>query len=237
MYCLEGEVKYSELDADGKMSLPSVLNRLQDCCTFDSEEIGVGLEFLQQEKRAWVLSFWQVVVCRYPELKEYIRTYTWPYDFKGFLGYRNFKTEDAEGKVIAYANSIWTYLDTQTGMPVRVPKEVQKRYRFDPPYEMNCAGRKIPLEKDMQQKEPIRVGRCHIDTNRHVNNGKYVMMAQEYLPEDFKVREIRAEYKKAAMLSDLIYPKVKNLGGRVIVSLENEAAMPYAVVEFMEDHV
>ena len=237
MYCLEDAVKYSELDADGKMSLLSVLNRLQDCCIFDSEELGMGLDFLRQEQRAWVLSSWQVVVCRYPKLGEHIRTYTWPYHFKGFLGYRNFKAEDAAGEVVAYADSIWTYLDTQTGMPARIPKEVQQRYRFDTPYEMNRAGRKIPLEEDMQPKEPVRVGRCHIDTNRHVNNGKYVMIAEDYLPADFKVREIRAEYKKAAILSDLIYPKVKYQESRVVVSLENEAAASYAVVEFMEEHV
>ena len=59
MYCWEEAVRYSELDADGQMSLLSVLNRLQDCCIFDSEEIGVGLKFLKQEQRVWVLSFWQ----------------------------------------------------------------------------------------------------------------------------------------------------------------------------------
>ncbi len=46
MFCLEGKVRYSELDADAKMSLPAVLSRLQDCCIFDSEEIGMGLHFL-----------------------------------------------------------------------------------------------------------------------------------------------------------------------------------------------
>ena len=237
MYCWEEAVRYSELDADGQMSLSSVLNRLQDCCIFDSEEIGVGLKFLKQEQRAWVLSFWQVVICRYPGLGEHMKTFTWPYDFKGFFGYRNFKAEDEAGEVIAYANSIWTYLDTQTGTPARVPKEVQKRYVFAPPYEMEHAERKILLEKDMQQKEPVRAMRSLMDTNQHVNNGKYVMLAEEYLPPNFKVREIRAEYKKSAVLSDFIYPKVKELDSRYIVSLENEASEPYAIVEFREEHV
>lgn len=32
---------------------------------------------------------------------------TWPYNFKGFYGYRNFTIEDAEGKICAYADSQW----------------------------------------------------------------------------------------------------------------------------------
>lgn len=237
MYCLESTVKYSELDADGQMSLPSLLNRLQDCCILHSEEIGIGLEALRRQQRAWVLSFWQVVVRRYPKIREEIRTYTWPYGFKGFLGYRNFKIADASADVVAYANSIWTYLDTQTGMPARIPKEVVERYGLEAPYQMECADRKIRLEEGMQPKEPVRIGRFHIDTNHHVNNGKYVMIAQEYLPEDFKVQEIRAEYKKAAVFHAMVYPRVKELDGRILISLENEAAEPYAVIEFREENI
>ncbi len=83
----------------------------------------------------------------------------------------------------------------------------------------------------------MRAGRLYLDTNRHVNNGKYIMIAQEYLPEDFKVCQIRAEYKKAAVRPGIIYPKVKEGCGRFLVSLENEAAEPYAIVEFREDYV
>ncbi len=122
MYCFDSVVRYSELDADGQMSLPSLLNRMQDCCTFHSEEIGIGVRFLQQEHRAWVLSFWQVVVVRRPKMGERLLTYTWPYAFKGFLGNRNFKIEDGAGGVVAYANSIWTFLNTETKMPVRIPE-------------------------------------------------------------------------------------------------------------------
>ncbi len=237
MYCFESVVRYSELDADGRMSLTAILNLLQDCCTFQSEEIGIGVAFLQRERRAWVLSSWQVVVNRYPGMGEKLYSYTWPYGFKGFLGFRNFKIEDGKGETVAYANSIWTYLDTEKKIPVKVPKEVKERYVFEPPYEMECAGRKIRTEEGMLPGEPVRAGRLYLDTNRHVNNGKYIMIAQEYLPEDFKVCQIRAEYKKAAVRPGIIYPKVKEGCGRFLVSLENEAAEPYAIVEFREDYV
>lgn len=235
MFCFESVVRYSEIDENKHMTLPAMLDLLQDCCTFQSEEIGVGLDYLQQNHRAWVLSSWQVVICRYPKFGEKVRAYTWPYDFKAFLGYRNFKIEDEKGEVIAYANSIWVFLDTERKRPVKVPREVQERYCFVAPYDMDYSGRKIRLQQDMQAKEPVRVKRFQIDTNRHVNNSKYILMAEEYLPETFQVKEMRAEYKKEAVLSDLICPKVKSAEHLVMVSLENEAGEPYALIEFMEE--
>lgn len=234
MYTFDSVVRYSEIDANRHMTLQAILEALQDCCTFHSESLGLGLDFWEENHRAWVLSSWQVVICRYPEMTEKIRTCTWPYDFKGFMGSRNFKIEDEKGELIAYANSVWVYLDTEKGRPVRVPKDVQERYALEPPFEMECADRKITLAENMEEKEPIKVQRFHIDTNQHVNNSKYVTMAEEYLPEGFKVRELRVEYKKAAVLSDIIYPKVKKMDQQVMVSLESESGEPYAIIEFIE---
>lgn len=235
MFCFESIVRYSEIDADRFMTLPAILDILQDCCTFQSEEIGIGLDFLQQNHRAWILLSWQVVICRYPKFGETIRAYTWPYDFKSFLGYRNFKIEDAKGEVITYANSVWVYMDTENKRPVKVPEEVRQRYCLEAPFEMKYSDRKIHLQQDMEGREKQRVGRSQIDTNHHVNNSKYILMAEEYLPEGFQVKELRAEYKKEAVLGNLICPKVKETEHRVMVSLENERKEPYAVIEFMED--
>ena len=102
---------------------------------------------------------------------------------------------------------------------------------------MDYSSRKLHLQQDMQEREPIRIGRFQIDTNRHVNNSKYILMAEEYLPEGFLVKELRAEYKKEAVLADLICPKVKKMEHSVLVSLENETGEPYAVIEFVEEEI
>ena len=33
-----------------------------------------------------------------------------------------------------------------------------------------------------------------------------IQMAREYIPDDFVIRQMRAEYKKSAVLGDMIYP-------------------------------
>ena len=153
------------------------------------------------------------------------------------MGYRNFKIEDETGEEIACANSVWVFIDITNGRPVRVPEEIKEKYSFEEPYDMECLGRKIRTEEGMQPKEPVRIGRFHIDTNRHVNNGKYVMIAEEYLPEGFKVKELRAEYKKAAVLSDFLYPRVKVMDRSAMVVLADADEKPYAVIEFREDAI
>ena len=122
-YSFDSCVRFSEVGEDQKLTLGSVINYFQDCSTFQSESLGAGVEFLRKQHRVWVLSSWQVVIERYPALCEKIRITTWAYGFKRFLGNRNFTMEDEAGNVVAYANSIWTYLNTETGLPVAVSKE------------------------------------------------------------------------------------------------------------------
>lgn len=232
MFWFESKVRYSEVDCNKQMTLSSILNYFQDCSIFHSEAIGQGITQMEEQKRAWMLSSWQVEVKRYPELGEQIRIYTWAYDFKGFYGYRNFKIEDEAGEVVAYANSIWIYIDIRTGCPCRIPQEIADAYTMEPPFEMEQTGRKVAVMEEMEQKEPFVIRKFHIDTNMHVNNEKYVLMAQEYLRQEQQIGRMRAEYRKQAVLGDLIYPKVKETEQKTVVELADEAGRAYAVIEF-----
>ena len=64
------------------------------------------------------------------------------------------------------------------------------------------------MPEDCKAGEPIVVARHHIDTNHHVNNAQYVEMAREAIPEGLVIKEIRADYKKAAVLGDVLTPRV-----------------------------
>lgn len=235
MYGFESMVRYSEVDAHKHMTLTALLELLQDCCIFQSEHLGIGIDYLEEKKRAWVLSSWQVVIKRYPLLGEKVTAYTWAYDFKGFYGYRNFEVVDGQGEIVAYANSIWIFMDTQSMRPARIPADLASAYSMEEPLDMEKAGRKLSIADGCKKEAPVPVQKFHIDTNLHVNNSKYVMIAEEYLPECFKIGELRAEYKKGAVLKDVLYPRT-NLGEtQATVSLENEEGKPYAVVEFIKE--
>ncbi|MCI8523646.1 MAG: acyl-[acyl-carrier-protein] thioesterase [Lachnospiraceae bacterium] len=231
MYTFESRVRYSEVGEDGRMTLQSLLDYFQDCSTFHSEDIGLGVDYFRQIHQVWLLSAWQICVNRYPKVYEQIVIGTAPYDFRGFIGCRNFEMKTKEGEVLAYANSIWSLMDTEKMVPVKPNEKMLAGYVLEEKYPMAYAPRKIAVPKDGAEEEPFTVKPHHLDTNHHVNNGQYVRMAMDYVQEKFEVRQLRVEYKMQALLGDIIYPVVCGGEGTYVVSLNNEDEKPYCIVE------
>lgn len=232
MYTFESRIRYSETDSDGKLTMASLINYFQDCSTFQSEDLGIGIEYLKGQHQVWVLSSWQIVVERYPALCEKVKVGTFAYDMKGFLGYRNFAMLDESGAYIAKANSLWSLLDTETGRPCQVSEYVSSKYSREPKLAMDYAPRKIAVPDNVIRREPVVVKKHHLDTNHHVNNQQFVSIAMDYLEEGFRVGSFRAEYKKQAFLDDVLIPCVAKADDRVVVALQNEDGDPYFVAEF-----
>ena len=231
MYTFESRVRYSEVGEDGRMTLQSLLDYFQDCSTFHSEDIGLGVDYFRQIHQVWLLSAWQICVNRYPKVYEQIVIGTAPYDFRGFIGCRNFEMKTKEGEVLAYANSIWSLMDTEKMVPVKPNEKMLAGYVLEEKYPMAYAPRKIAVPKDGAEEEPFTVKPHHLDTNHHVNNGQYVRMAMDYVQEKFEVRQLRVEYKMQALLGDIIYPVVCGGEGTYVVSLNNEDEKPHCIVE------
>lgn len=232
MYTFDSRVRYSETDEKDLLSIAGIVDYFQDVSTFQSEDLGLGVEYLRGQNMLWVMSAWQIVIERYPRLGEKITAGTFPYEFKGFMGLRNFFLDDAKGARIVKANSIWSLVSVDKNMPVRPTQEMKERYVLEEKLDMNYAPRKIEAPKDGLIQEAFEVGRQHLDSNHHVNNGQYIHMAMDYLPEDFTIGQMRAEYKKQALLHDVIVPTVSRQEGLVTVSLGTEDGNAYAVVEF-----
>ena len=99
---------------------------------------------------------------------------------------------------------------------------------------MDYAPRKIAVPAAGKALEAFTVRSHHLDTNHHVNNGQYVRMAMDCIPGDFKIRQLRVEYKSQAVLGDEIYPMAaEGTDGKMYtVSLNGADGSPYCVVEF-----
>lgn len=233
MYSFESRVRYSEVDHRGTMTLPGLINYFQDCSTFQSEDIGLGLEVLKEKKKAWILSYWQVVIERFPKMGEPITIGTFATSFKGLYGNRNFLMKDGQGVQIACANSVWVFMDLEKGRPARPGADDILPYGSETPLEMNYEDRKIKLPDTSESLPAFSVRKYHIDTNEHVNNCQYVQMALEMLQEDMQVHQLRVEYKRSAVYGDVIYPKRAFEEGRAVVELCDEDGKLYAVIEIV----
>ena len=232
MYTFDSRIRYSETDSEGKLTMASLINYFQDCSTFQSEDLGLGLAYLKEMHMVWVLSSWQIAVERYPAMGERVTVGTLPYSLKGFLGYRNFFLKDERGEFLAKANSLWSLLDTGTNKPTAIPEAMTEGYRLEERLAMDYAPRKITVPAGGELREPVTVKQHHLDTNHHVNNQQFIDIAMDYLPEGFAIRQVRAEYKRQAFLGDILMPRVSQREDRVWVTLENQEESPYVVAEF-----
>lgn len=209
MYTFNSRVRYSETDEEGRLSIVGIINYMQDCSTFQSEDAGVGVGYLDANHKAWLLSSWQIIIDRYPGLGEKLAIGTWHCASKGIYGFRNFVLRDEMGQDVVRAESLWFLYDTQRNIPIRVqPSDTSPYGMPEPRLTLSPAPRKIPVPKNYVTGEPMVVARHHIDTNHHVNNAQYVEMARESIPQGLVIKEIRADYKKAAVLGDILIPQV-----------------------------
>ncbi|MBQ7776294.1 MAG: acyl-[Lachnospiraceae bacterium] len=225
-------IRYSECDGKNKLSIEALLNYFQDASTMQSEDLGVGFDYLMPRNLVWVLASWQIEIKRYPVLNERVVIGTLPHDFKGFLGSRNFVMKTREGEVLAVANTLWTLLNFDTMKPTTPPPDMLEKYPVEPRLEMDYGRRKIVVGPDGEKQEPIVVRKQHLDSNNHVNNAQYVSIAGDYLPEDFEIGGLRVEYKRQAHLNDVLVPYVVQDGDTIVVSLRDEEDVVFVNTEF-----
>ncbi|MDE6914908.1 MAG: acyl-[acyl-carrier-protein] thioesterase [Lachnospiraceae bacterium] len=233
MYSYEMNAGYSVMDESLRMKVTSILDCFQDAAIFEAENGGrINTQYLKEKCLVWLLSAWQIVIDRRPALNERITITTSPYDFKGFLGYRNFTIEAADKTVLVKAASIWTLLDTQRLVPAKPTQELLDGYDLSEKLAMDYAPRKIAVCGEGVEQEPFPVRKYQIDSNRHVNNVEYVKMALEFVGEPDRILELRVEYKKAAHYGYLIVPVVYGSDGKMQVQLKDTKDGLFAVVAF-----
>jgi len=245
MYSYKTKIGYSQCGTNGRALITALVNLMQDCSTFQSDALGIGIKELSQANRAWLLSSWQIVIEDLPKEGEKIEVSTLAYAFKGCYGNRNFAIKDKTGKLISYANSIWFYYDTKERKPVRYTPLGNVEYPLDPPLDMALAPRKIayPAEENgkLYEEDSIKILRSSLDTNNHVNNCEYIKFALDHFPEELEeclsfVKQIRVEYKNAAHLGDILFPEylfVEN-EGKIFVRFLDEEGNIYAVLELAD---
>ena len=234
IYGFDSRIRYSEVNRRQELTVGAMINYFQDCSLFHSEKIGLGIENLAGKKRAWVLSSWMLQIQKRPVFGQKVRIETWPYDFRGLFGYRNFIMKDEQGECLVRANTLWVYLNTENGRPVRIDEEEKAGYTLESPLDMGEPVRTLSFPENARECPKQYVMLHQLDTNGHVNNGQYVQMAQDWLPADFTASGLRAEYKMQAKAGDEIIPWVAEQEDCWSVALCTPAKKIYAVIEFIK---
>lgn len=196
----EYEIHFYEVNYKKKALMTSLIDYFNDIAIHQSEELGVGLEYLLERGVAWILYKWDITVREYPKIGDKIKVRTIPYSLRKFYAYRKFYILDSEGKIMAEANSVWMMIDIKNKRPIRINEEIVKAYGLE-----DSAGEILKIEnvdkiQRIDNEILFKVRYSDIDTNGHVNNEKYAAWMIESIPLDvvlnYTLINIKITYKK-----------------------------------------
>lgn len=176
-------VHYYEVDYQGRILPTSLINYLQDITWIQSEEVGLGMKKLFAQNYRWVLYQWDIAIDQYPQYNENLLISTCPLAMDKFSAYRKFEVKSQNGQTLATAMSRWALVNGDTIGLARIPPEMAESFGL-------ILGDTSEIPKLNKIKGPqeehytfdIVVRYSDIDTNRHVNNGKYIEWAMESIP-------------------------------------------------------
>lgn len=240
MYSFDGKVRYSECDENGDLTLLSLINYLQDSSTFHSESIGLGIEYMRERGMGWLIAAWQIEIDHLPHFCDEFRVNTWCPSMARTTVTRDFVICDPDGTQLVRAESVWFVYSFAEGRPIRIPQDQHVYLTGEEPLSMPPTKRRLSIEGPAQAAPPITVGELHLDSNRHVNNAQYLGMATNALVSLFgnagavtphDIRRLCVQYKRQALLGDVIVPRVHVVGTRCTVDLADPTGATYAVVQ------
>jgi acyl-ACP thioesterase len=232
MYEYTFPVAFSDIDANWALTLPALLNAMQNCAIFQFINMGYDLNYLRSAPTGWVLLTWQLEMQYYPVLGESVCVRTWAFHFERIYGHRYFEIESRDHGVFGAAKSQWVFFNQQKKRPQKIPPEMIEAFGVNPRKPVLGDTEAILLPPDMETHSSFSIKAQDLDTNRHTNNARFIQMCLEYLPQNPVITKFQAQYKHAARLHDVITPKVYHNGNRYYVLLENPEAGPHVCARF-----
>lgn len=201
-------VHYYEVDIHKRALITSIIDYLGDMAMYQSAILGVGVDYLKENKIAWVLYKWDITMESYPLLNETIKVQTFAHSFRKFYAYRKYEIIDAGGNKIGYASSVWILINTDRRRPIRITKDMYEAYGIEDNNNDVLSIQDIQEVNTVHEEKSFNVRYSDIDTNRHVNNVKYVAWALETIPVDivlnYKLKNIRVTYIKETTYGETI---------------------------------
>lgn len=175
-------VRHYEVDKFGKIFISSILNYFEDIVSEQTNSLGIGLNYLLENNKAWFVYKWSIHINKYPLDSETLKVRTWANSFKKFYGFKKYEIVNSKDEVLVSGDSLWLFMDIKTRKPCRIIDGMWTKFGLS----IND-NEIVPFEKiyepiNITQEQEFNVRYSDIDFNNHVNNVKYVEWALETIP-------------------------------------------------------
>lgn len=182
---------FADCNAQKRASLYAVMKLLSEMAGDDYDGRGLGHSAMRQKGYAMLLARLSISFERRPIYAERITARTWERGTTGPYFFRDFELFDSASNAVASAASTWFIADVETREIVR-PDKLSMAHRKNDPRKSACAdcGRIKPSgQLRFLGERPVYYS--DIDGNDHINNAIYGRIAEDFLPQAYRGREIR----------------------------------------------
>ncbi len=162
-----------QMDFRGRITLPTIGNYLLHVASRHAGDRGFGYSEMTEQHTAWVLSRLAIEMLEYPVMEEPLSIFTWVDEVNKLFTSRCFEWQDASGKTLGYARSIWAAIDMQTRKPTLLNVGQLSEYISSRPCLIDKPG-KIPAAEIGSSGEAYVVKYSDLDINGHLNSIKYI---------------------------------------------------------------
>jgi medium-chain acyl-[acyl-carrier-protein] hydrolase len=171
-----------EVDARGKVSLPTICKLMQETAYRHAHHLGFGYHQLKEKNLFWVLARLLIKMYQYPQWGETVQIRTWPSGVERLLAFRDFLILNEQGARLGAAGSAWLMLDVEKRRPQR-PDELRDRIKLLPAERaLEERPGKIPPLSEFHPGTFFPVRYSDLDLYNHVNNAKYIEWILDSFP-------------------------------------------------------
>ncbi len=209
-YAQQYRILSSDTDLHQRLRLSRLFTLLQEAAIAHTEDLGFPREKTLDRGWLWVVLLQQVKVNRLPVYDDIVRLESVPGEFLHGLYPRYYRINDFNGTELLTAASVWTLINgkTRTMAPPAETGVVIPGMEAD----WECCFPRMP--KTAVSDQPIRwtVPYSVTDINGHMNNARYLDLAEDFMPpelRDGRIRELRAEYAAEVRLGQTMELRVE----------------------------
>lgn len=169
----------------GEASATTMLTLLEETAAEHCYSINYSLYQLEAQNIGWILISGILKMERYPKYKEKIRIRTWLSAYSKIRGFRENIIYDEQGIVIGKAKGLWVFFDIKRRRPIQILDDIREKWSS---WEEECIvhniTKKIPAIDSEKYDEKFKVNKYDVDTNKHVNNIRYLQWVTESISDE-----------------------------------------------------
>lgn len=174
VYSQEYVLTAGESNAEGRMPLTLLAERIIEVATCHANALGIGYSTLIRAGAGWVLSRMSIEMKRYPGINERYSLTTWIESYNRRFSERNVAITGAGPEdVLGYARTVWVAMDFATRGAVDLERFGAGSF---PTADQPCPIARAPriAAFPVVDRQPYTFRYCDLDFNRHVNTVRYI---------------------------------------------------------------